>query len=117
MRSQDPRNRAASRALPWSCNSTTTLQHYESKDFSMKTGINNISPNPAPAGTTVEIKGVGFEHLDKLFFGDQEVPFEVIDDARLRAQVPNGSGRADVTVEWARPFLMRSKRSFEISSP
>jgi hypothetical protein len=32
----------------------------------MKTGINTISPNPASPGTTVEIGGIGFEHMDKL---------------------------------------------------
>lgn len=83
----------------------------------MQTGINNISPNPAPAGTTVEIEGVGFQQLDKLFFGDQEVSFEAIDDTRLRAQVPEGSGTVQVTLKWARPFPMSSSRSFEISSP
>jgi hypothetical protein len=83
----------------------------------MKTGINTISPNPAPPGTTVEIEGIGFEHLDKLFFGDQAVPFEVIDDTRLRTQVPNGSGTVKVTLKWARPFPMSSSRSFDISSP
>jgi hypothetical protein len=67
-------------------------------------------------GPLWEIEGVGFQQLDKLFFGDQDVPFEAIDDTRLRAQVPNGSGPVEVTLKWARPFPMSSSRSFNISA-
>jgi IPT/TIG domain len=66
----------------------------------MEMNINAVTPDQGPVGTTVEISGAGFESLDTLLIGNQEVHFDLIDDNTLRAQVPEGSGQLGITGQW-----------------
>jgi hypothetical protein len=60
--------------------------------------IDSVLPNRASPGQSVIIQGDGLEAAEKVFFGDQEVSFEV-DGETLVAEVPDGSGSVEVTVQ------------------
>jgi hypothetical protein len=62
--------------------------------------IDSVLPNRVAPGQSVIIQGDGLEAAEKVFFGDQEVPFEV-DGETLVAEVPDGSGSVEVTVQGA----------------
>ncbi|HEX4100739.1 MAG: IPT/TIG domain-containing protein [Pseudonocardiaceae bacterium] len=62
--------------------------------------IDSVLPDRASPGQSVIIQGDDLETAKKIFFGDQEVPFE-IDGGSLVVEVPDGSGTVEVTVEGA----------------
>ncbi|HEY3691877.1 MAG TPA: IPT/TIG domain-containing protein [Pseudonocardiaceae bacterium] len=62
--------------------------------------IDSVLPNRASPGQSVIIQGDGLEAAEKVLFGDQEVSFEVNGET-LVAEVPDGSGPVEVTVEGA----------------
>jgi hypothetical protein len=62
--------------------------------------IDSVLPNRASPGQSVIIQGDGLGATERVFFGDQEVPFEV-DGETLVVEVPDGSGKVEVTIEGA----------------
>lgn len=60
--------------------------------------IDSIIPNRVSPGQSVIIQGDGLEGSEKVFLGEEEVPFE-IDGQTLVVQVPDFSGQIDVTVQ------------------
>jgi len=62
--------------------------------------IDSVLPDRASSGQSVIIQGDALETATKVFFGDQEVSFE-IDGETLVVQLPYGLGTVEVTVEGA----------------
>lgn len=61
--------------------------------------IVSVLPNRTSPGQSVIIQGEGLETAEKVFFGDQEVTFQ-IDGESLVVNVPDdGAGEVEVTVE------------------
>ena len=60
--------------------------------------IDSVLPNRASPGQSVIIQGDGLEAAEKVLFGDHEASFEV-DGETLVAEVPDGSGSVEVTVQ------------------
>ncbi|MGH2707186.1 MAG: IPT/TIG domain-containing protein [Actinomycetota bacterium] len=60
--------------------------------------IDSILPNRVSPGQSVIIQGDGLGASEKVFLGDEEVPFE-IDGETLVVQVPDFSGQVEVTVQ------------------
>ena len=60
--------------------------------------IDSVLPNRASPGQSVIIQGDGLEAAEKVLFGDLEASFEV-DGETLVAEVPDGSGSVEVTVQ------------------
>jgi hypothetical protein len=61
--------------------------------------INNVTPGSALPNTPVLIEGEGLEAAKTLYFGDRSVPFKVNNTGSLQADVPDGSGIVEVSVE------------------
>jgi hypothetical protein len=61
--------------------------------------INSVTPEKALPDTPVIIKGDGLDSVDALYFGDQSVPFRINNTGTIEANVPDGTGTVDVTVE------------------
>jgi hypothetical protein len=61
--------------------------------------IDSVIPASALPDTPVLIKGDGLDTADKVYFGDQSVPFKINGTGTIEASVPDGSGTVDVTVE------------------
>ncbi|MCA1835901.1 MAG: hypothetical protein LC721_06095, partial [Actinobacteria bacterium] len=61
--------------------------------------IDSVTPDSALPDTPVLIKGEGLDAAKTLYFGDQSVPFKVNSTGSIEANVPDGSGTVDVTVE------------------
>jgi IPT/TIG domain len=60
--------------------------------------IDSVLPSRTSPGQSVIIQGDGLETAEKMFFGDDDVRFNV-DGATLVADVPDASGPVGVTVE------------------
>ena len=60
--------------------------------------IVSVLPNRTSPGQSVIIQGEGLETAEKVFFGDQEVTFQ-IDGESLVVNVPDSAGEVEVTVE------------------
>ncbi len=60
--------------------------------------IESVLPNRASPGHSVIIQGDGLETAEKVFFGEQEVSFQV-DGEVLVVVVPEVSGTVEVTIE------------------
>lgn len=60
--------------------------------------IDSIMPTQVSAGQSVIIQGEGLETATRVYFDEQEAPFEV-DGETLVVPVPDGSGAVAVTVE------------------
>lgn len=60
--------------------------------------IDSVLPNRVSPGQSVVIQGAGLATAEKVFFGDQEVSFKV-DGETLVADVPDGPGPVEVSVE------------------
>lgn len=60
--------------------------------------IDSILPSRVSPGQSVIIQGDGLAASEKVFLGEEEVPFEV-DGETLVVQVPDFSGSIDVTVQ------------------
>lgn len=60
--------------------------------------IDSILPNRVSPGQSVIIQGDGLGASEKVFLGEEEVPFE-LDGETLVVQVPDFSGPIDVTVQ------------------
>ena len=61
--------------------------------------INKIITNPAPPGQLVMIEGDDLEGADKLYFGNETIPFKINSTGSIETTIPNGSGTVEVTVE------------------
>jgi hypothetical protein len=61
--------------------------------------IDSITPDSALPETPVLIKGDGLDAAKTLYFGDRSVPFKVNRTGSIEANVPEGSGTVEVTVE------------------
>ncbi|MGH3835604.1 MAG: IPT/TIG domain-containing protein [Pseudonocardiaceae bacterium] len=61
--------------------------------------IDSIITSPAPPGQPVIIQGEGLDAAERLLFGSEPVPFKVNSTGSIEAEVPDGSGTVDVTVE------------------
>jgi hypothetical protein len=62
--------------------------------------IDSILPDLASPGQSVIIQGDDLGAANRVLFGEQDVSFDV-DGEVLVVEVPDGSGRVDVTVEGA----------------
>ncbi|MGH3786303.1 MAG: IPT/TIG domain-containing protein [Pseudonocardiaceae bacterium] len=62
--------------------------------------IDSVLPNRVSPGQSVIIQGNLLSTAERVFFGDQEVSFDV-DGETLVVEVPDGSGPVEVTVEGA----------------
>lgn len=60
--------------------------------------IDSILPERVSAGQSVIIQGDGLEAVEKVFLGDEEVPFDV-DGESLVVQIPDVSGEVELTVQ------------------
>jgi hypothetical protein len=60
--------------------------------------IDSILPSRVSPGQSVIIQGDGLDASEKVFLGEEEVPFE-IDGESLVVQIPDGSGPVEVTVQ------------------
>jgi uncharacterized protein YfaP (DUF2135 family) len=63
--------------------------------------IDTIITDPAPPGQLIIIRGEGLEGAQKLLFGNESVPFNINSTGSIEAEVPQGSGKVEVTVESA----------------
>jgi IPT/TIG domain len=61
--------------------------------------IDSITPDSALPETPVLIKGDGVDAAKTLYFGDRSVPFKVNRTGSIEANVPEGSGTVEVSVE------------------
>ena len=61
--------------------------------------IDSVTPGSALPDTPVLIKGEGLDAAETLYFGDQSVPFKVSGTGSIEANVPEGSGTVEVSVE------------------
>lgn len=62
--------------------------------------IDSIIPDVASPGQSVIIQGDDLGVTNRVLFGEQDVSFDV-DGEALVVEVPDGSGKVDVTVEGA----------------
>ncbi|HEX8936159.1 MAG TPA: IPT/TIG domain-containing protein [Pseudonocardiaceae bacterium] len=60
--------------------------------------IDSILPERVSPGQSVVIQGDGLETVEKVFLGDEEVPFDV-DGETLVVQVPDVSGEVELTIQ------------------
>jgi hypothetical protein len=60
--------------------------------------IDSILPERVSPGQSVIIQGDGLETVEKVFLGDEEVPFDV-DGETLVVQVPDVSGEVELTIQ------------------
>jgi hypothetical protein len=96
-------------ALTWNDNDIQDIAHglksllftnFEVVDLSP--AVTNVSPTPAAAGTSVTISGRNYSGAAgqlSVWFGSNQVPANVIDDAHVTAIAPLGSGTVDVRVQ------------------
>jgi hypothetical protein len=61
--------------------------------------IDSVTPDSALPDTPVLIKGEGLDAAKTLYFGNRSVPFKVNRTGSIEADVPDGSGTVDVSVE------------------
>jgi IPT/TIG domain len=62
--------------------------------------IDSVMPTRVSPGQSVIIQGEGLETATRVFFGEQEVSFDV-DGQTLVVPVPDSSGTVELTVEGA----------------
>ncbi len=60
--------------------------------------IDSILPNRVSPGQSVIIQGDGLETVEKVFLGDEEIPFDA-DGETLIVQIPDVSGEVELTVQ------------------
>jgi hypothetical protein len=60
--------------------------------------IDSILPERVSPGQSVVIQGDGLETVEKVFLGDEEVPFDV-DGETLVVQVPDVSGEVELAIQ------------------
>ena len=60
--------------------------------------IDSIIPNRVSPGQSVIIQGEDLETAEKVFLGDEEVPFDV-DGETLVVEIPDISGEVELTVQ------------------
>jgi hypothetical protein len=60
--------------------------------------IDSILPERVSPGQSVIIQGDGLETVERVFLGDEEVPFDV-DGETLVVQVPDISGEVELTIQ------------------
>jgi hypothetical protein len=96
-------------ALTWDDNDIQDTAHglksllftnFEVVDLSP--AVTNVSPTQAVAGTSVTISGRNYSGAAgrlSVWFGTNQVPATVVDDAHVTAIAPSGSGAVDVRVQ------------------